>query len=484
MGPTDLVALLPILLTTGTALLLMLTIAFHRSHRLTLILTLLGFAVIIVSTLPAAYGAHRHIGILLIIDHYALFNTVLILAASFIVAVFSYPCLKDHKGKIEEYYLLLILAAFGAIVLVSSNHFVSFLLGLEILSISLYVLIAYNRENLPGIEAAMKYLILAGISTAFLLFGMATLYTALGTMEFSAMAAAITFRHPSPLLSLTGLGLIIVGLGFKLAIVPFHFWIPDVYQGAPAPIAAFIATVSKGSIFALLLRYFSDIPFRSSQALLIVFTIISIASMFTGTLLSLFQNNLKRLLAYSSITHMGYLLVALIAGGPWVVTAVTFYLIAYFLTILGAFGVIIAFSAINADAESLTEYQGLAGRSPFLAGILTAMLLSLAGIPLTAGFIGKFAILTAGTAAHLWPLLIALIISSVIGLFAYLRVIFILYEPPVKQPTLPASTGKFPACSILTALALTTLTFCLIWFGTYPSPLLGLIKGIIGDITK
>lgn len=315
MQPADLIALLPILLTTGTSLLIMLTIAFHRSHRLTLILTLIGLAITAASTLPAAHAAHRYIGILLVIDHYALFNTALILAACFIVAIISYPYLNNQKGKIEEYYLLLVLATFGAIVLVSSNHFASFILGLEVLSISLYVLIAYDRESLPGIEAAVKYLILAGVSTAFLLFGMAILYAALGTMEFSAMATAITSRQVSPALSLTGLGLIIVGLGFKLALVPFHFWIPDVYQGAPAPVAAFIATVSKGAIFALLLRYFSDIPFRSSLALLTVFTTIAIASMFAGNLLALLQNNFKRLLAYSSIAHMGYLLVAVIAGG-------------------------------------------------------------------------------------------------------------------------------------------------------------------------
>ena len=191
-------------------------------------------------------------------------------------------------------------------------------------------------------------------------------------------------------MALVGVGLIIVGFSFKLALVPFHLWTPDVYQGAPAPVTAFVATVSKGAMFALLVRYFSVVDLRSHHALVIVFTLLAIASMVVGNLLALLQHNVKRLLAYSSIAHLGYLLVAFLASSVLATTAVTFYLVAYFVTTLGAFGVVTVLSTGEREAESLDDYRGLVVRRPWLAALFTAMLLSLAGIPLTAGFVGKF----------------------------------------------------------------------------------------------
>jgi NADH-quinone oxidoreductase subunit N len=423
--------------------------------------------------LVAAPHAPRTVTPLLVIDRYAIFYTGLILVASFAVALLAFSYLERHEGKPEEFYLLLLLATLGSVVLVSSNHFASFFLGLEILSVSLYPLIAYQRRNLLGIEAGVKYLVLAGVSSAFLLFGMALVYADLGTLLLPEIAAQIAkIAHPGVLL-LTGFGLIMVGIGFKLALVPFHLWTPDVYQGAPAPVTAFVATVSKGAMFALLLRYFTQVNFQQNRTLVVIFAVMAVASMLVGNLLALLQDNLKRLLAYSSIAHLGYLLVALLASGPLAMTAVAYYLVAYFVMTLGAFGIVIVLSGRNVEADTLEDYEGLAWRRPWMAALLTATLLSLAGIPLTAGFVGKFYVLAAGAESRLWWLLIIMVATSSIGLFYYLRVVVIMYRLTVSEADL--SPVK-PSLSLAGSVALAALTLLLVWLGVYPAPLIRIIQ--------
>jgi NADH-quinone oxidoreductase subunit N len=273
--------------------------------------------------------------------------------------------------------------------------------------------------------------------------------------------------------------MIIVGFGFKLGLVPFHLWTPDVYEGAPAPVTAFVATVSKGAVFALLLRYFTVIELHSSGALGVIFTGIAIASMFTGNLLALMQNNVKRVLAYSSIAHLGYLLVAFLSAGAMRPTAIAYYLVAYFITSLGAFGIVSMLSGSERDADMREDYRGLAFDRPWLAGVFSAMLLSLAGIPLTAGFVGKFYVAAAGAGSALWILLVMLVINSAIGLFYYLRILFVLYSHPAEHEgglpaAVPASFGG--------SLALAVLTVLLVWFGVYPSPLIEIIQNISGPL--
>ena len=268
-------------------------------------------------------------------------------------------------------------------------------------------------------------------------------------------------------------------IGFKLALVPFHMWTPDVYQGAPAPVTAFIATVSKGGMFALLLRYFNQSGANRFVPLLLVFSIIAIASMFAGNLLALFENNVKRILAYSSIAHMGYVLVALLAGGRMGASAVVFYLMAYFVMTLGAFAVVTVLSGQDRDADQLEDYRGLFWRRPALALVFTAMLLSLAGIPLTAGFLGKFYIVAAGAATGAWALILLLVIASTIGLFYYLRIVVALYQQPADgyQANQPLPRRK-PAAT----MALAALTVILVWLGVYPTLMLKVIQTAIGSL--
>src|SRR5208282_2397565 len=388
MNASDTLALLPLLILAGTAIVVMLGIAVKRSHELTAGLTLTGLAASFLSACAVAPLVPRQVTSLLLIDGYALFYLGLIIASAAVVAVLSFQYFAKHDGQREELYLLLLLATLGCGVLVTSVHFASFLLGLEILSVSLYGMVAYFTGRGQALEAGIKYLILASASAAFLLFGMALIYAATGIMAFSSIRN-LSLGGSDLALLLPGIALSVTGIGFKLGVVPFHLWTPDVYQGAPAPVAAFVATTSKTAVVALLLRFLGA-GTHQSPAVFFLFSVIAVASMCAGNLLALRQNNVKRILAYSSIAHFGYILVAFLAGTTMGAGAVAFYLVAYTVTILTAFAIVTVLSTAEADADDLADYRGLFWRRPVLASVFTAVLLSLAGIPATMGFVGKF----------------------------------------------------------------------------------------------
>jgi NADH-quinone oxidoreductase subunit N len=471
---TDTLALLPLILIAATTVIVMLGIACKRSHKLTAALTLVGLAAAFISIRVDVPLAPRQVTSLLLVDRYALFYIGLIIFSAAAVAVFSYQYFENHDGDREELYLLLLLATLGCAVLVASSHFVSFVLGLEILSVSLYAMIAYLKGGASALEAGLKYLILASASAAFLLFGMALIYAVTGSMEFSRIGEVSANGSGSAVL-LAGVVLTITGIGFKLGVVPFHLWTPDVYEGAPAPVAAFVATTSKSAMVALLLRYFYLSGAIGYRPVFLVFAVIAIASMCAGNLLALQQSNVKRILAYSSIAHFGYILVAFLAGGTMAVEAVGFYLVAYTVTILASFGIVSVLSGSERDADDLEDYRGLFWRRPVIAGVFTAALFSLAGIPATMGFVGKFYVLDAGAAAAAWPLIIILVVTSVAGLFYYLRVVVTLYSAPPEQ-----ATGRVLSVnqrgSWSGVLMLAVLAILLIWFGVYPTPLLDVIR--------
>ncbi len=477
MTARDFIALLPFLVLMATAVGVMLAIAIRRRHRLAFGLALGGTALSLISLAPASTAAPRQVTPLFVVDGYALFYMGLILAAAMAVILLSYGYLARRRERQEEYYLLLLLATLGAMALVASDHFASFFLGLETLSISLLGLIAYPRGSEHPPEAAIKYLILAGVSSAILLFGMALVYARLGTLSFERWALALPAMGAArpDLYWLTGLAMIVTGIGFKLSLVPFHMWAPDVYQGAPAPVTGFIAVVSKGAMFALLLRYYLAADAYAFPSALVMINVIAIASIVIGNLLALLQSNVKRILAYSSIAHLGYLLVALLAGGAVAVEAVTFYLVAYFIMTLGAFGIVtvLSESGPEADIDDLNDYRGLLWRYPWLGGIFTAMLLALAGIPLTVGFMAKFYAVEAGIRASMWPAVFALVAGSVVGLFYYLRIIVVMASPICEVCAIRTRAAHWTGYSAMTILAV-----LLIWLGIYPSPLISLIRAV------
>ena len=351
--------------------------------------------------------------------------------------------------------------------MVMAEHFVTFFLGLETLSISLYVLIAYLKWRDDCIEAGVKFLVIASLTTAFLLFGMGLIYAETGSMSFREIITATGKLNDISPLMLAGFGLVLAGVGFKLALVPFHMWTPDIYQGAPVPVTTFIATISKGAILALALRLFIDIRGFENATLVIILSIISVLSMFTGNLLALKQTSMKRLLAYSSIAHLGYLLITLIAGSSAGIQAAIFYLAAYIITTLGAFGVISVLSVCERDADNMEELKGLFWSNPWIASVLTIALLSLAGIPITAGFISKFYIVLAGVKSGLWLLAFSLVINSVISLYYYLRVI--------KTMFMPAGSKRSLKISLVAHLVLALIVAGILFLGILPSFLTDLI---------
>ncbi|QNI33459.1 NADH-quinone oxidoreductase subunit N [Alloacidobacterium dinghuense] len=454
---------LPLMLMSATALAVMLAIAVKRNHLAAAGITLIGLGASFFSLLVAASSIPQQLGRLLIFDSYSLLYMALLLCAAAFVVLLSYNYLEQRHEHREEFYILILLATTGAMVLVASRHFISLFLGLELLSVSLYALISYTRSETISIEAGIKYLVLAASSSSVLLFGLALIYEESGSMDLSQLATTLNHTATFPLIA--GLMLAFTGIGFKLAVVPFHLWTPDVYEGAPLPVTAFIATVSKGGMFALILRWLHLQNTGLAGTVGVVLSIIAIASMLTGNLLALTQTNIKRILAYSSIAHMGYALVALIAGGTLGAPAATYYLAAYFTTILGAFGVMTILSGPEGEAASIDDYRGLFWRRPILAAAFTAMLLSLAGIPLTAGFLGKFYVIAAGASQSRWVLLFTLIVSSTIGLFYYLRILAAMYAK-TSQIIPQRTTMPVPA-----TVALAVLTGLIFLLGLYPAPL-------------
>ena len=475
MNGADYLAILPLLIIAATAIVVMLAVAVHRSHLLAASLAFAGLGIAFVSLWRAAASAPRQVTPLLVIDDYSLFYIGLIVAASMVFTLLAYSYFERQDLQREELYILMLVATLGAAVLVSSSHFVTLFLGLELLSVPLYGMIAYPQFQAHALEAGIKYLVLAAVSAAFLVFGMALVYGALGTMYFGGIAVRLAAGGYDGWLVLPGLALIVTGFGFKLAVVPFHLWTPDVYEGAPAPVTAYIATVSKGAVFALLLRYF-DLPgVHRAGRIFLLFSIVAIASMVAGNVLALLQDNVKRILAYSSIAHMGYLLVAFQAAGTLGPTAVTFYLVAYVVTSLGAFGVVSILSDGTREADQLSDYQGLFWRRPAVAAVFTAMLLSLAGIPLTAGFIGKFFVVAAATSSAMWGLVIVLVATSGIGIYYYLRIVVAMYSPSAETPPIQ------PSLAFSGAVVLAVLTVCLILFGVFPQSVLGVIRQAVAS---
>lgn len=480
MSAQDIMSLLPVVVLGGGILSILLLIAIKRDHRLIFAVTIVILTASLIASFISRPDTPHAIGDLFIIDRFGYYYLFLILLATLVVAIFSYLSLRDFypEKRKEEFYPLLLLATLGSSTMVFSTHFITFFVSLEILSVSLYTLIAYYREHSKAIEAGLKYLILAALSASFLLLGMALVYAMSGTMDFASLSAispdAGTASH---LMLIAGIALMIVGIGFKLAAVPFHIWTPDVYEGASSPISAFIATVSKGSIVALLLRFFTMTDLYRFENIVWVFTIMSVLSMLMGNLLALMQKNVKRILAYSSIAHFGYLLVAIIAGKEMGPPAATFYLTIYMISILAAFGLITLISQSQEEATDIQDYEGLFWKRPYLAAAFTVSLLSLAGIPLTAGFTGKFFVLTAGVGTAQWLLAIVLVIGSVIGLYYYLRVIVVMMRQ--EEDVVPAIHLSRTSSLLAGSLALLVLTIMIIWLGTYPDWLLRIVNSLV-----
>ncbi|HTT34180.1 MAG TPA: NADH-quinone oxidoreductase subunit N [Methylomirabilota bacterium] len=473
----DIYRTLPELLWCCFGVLAMLLQPFVRSRQFFTALALIGSLAGTLAAIFALMNSGPGFYGLIQSDSFSFFFRILVGTVAFLVVLAAGPYLDRERLPIAEFYALLLFATAGMGVLASAQELLTAFIGLEMSSISSYILAGYRRDALKSSESAMKYFLLGSFATAFFLYGIALVYGATGTTLLDQMASADT---TSTLLKL-GLAMILIGLGFKVAAAPFQVWTPDVYEGAPTPVTALFSAGPKAAAFALLLRIFATVP-AATQFWFWAFWVLAVLTMFAGNLGALVQTNVKRLLAYSSIAHAGYILVAFAAvttmssesnsgAGP-AYAAVLFYLLSYALVKLGAFTIVSQLGGAGEKSLSLDDYAGLSQRQPFVAAMLSVYLLSLLGLPVTAGFFGKFYIFKAAVNSHLLWLAVLMAINSVIGAYYYLRVIVVMYmrEPSAEAAAL--NPVPFPVGVNLVLL----ITFAgTILFGVYPNPVINFI---------
>lgn len=360
------------------------------------------------------------------LDNMAIFFSVILAIATLLVILLSMKYIVLQNLNVGEFYPLLLLALSGMVIMVSSQNLLVIFLGLEVLSMSSYTLAGLKREDLKSSEAAVKYFLLGSFASAFFVFGLAFLYGATSTTDINLIVAYFQTSSSQGLTALFGLGLIVIGFGFKIAVVPFHMWTPDVYQGAPTPITAFFSVGPKVVGFAVLLRVFYPY-WRVAVNTQIVFTILwilSVLTMVVGNLIALRQTNIKRILAYSSIAHAGYLMVAILAGDS---SGLLFYMTVYLFMNIGAFAAVIALGKKDEEHLELDDYAGIGFKYPWIGATLTVFLLSLAGFPPTGGFLAKFYVFSAAVRQGLVSLVIIAVLASLVSVFYYLRIVIFMY---------------------------------------------------------
>lgn len=353
----------------------------------------------------------------------------------------------------SEFYVLALFATLGMMVMISAHHFATVYLGIELLSLSLYAMVAMQRDNVTATEAAMKYFILGALASGMLLYGMSMLYGATGSLEFGAIAAQLRTGSNSTVL-VFGLVFLIAGLAFKLGVVPFHMWIPDVYHGAPTAVTLFLGTAPKLAAFAVVIRLLVSVLLSAAAEWQTMLMLLAVASLAVGNLAAIAQQNIKRMLAYSAISHMGFMLLGIVSGIPGgspelnfnpffalnAYSSSMFYILAYVLMTAAAFGMILLLSSAGIEADRLEDFKGLNRRSPWFAGMMLITMFSMAGIPFFIGFFAKLSVLQAVVAAgHYWLAVVA-VLFSLIGAFYYLRVVKLMYfDQP--QEDVPLAAG-------------------------------------------
>lgn len=476
-------AILPQLIIAFGIVLTLLLVAWRRSQRTISLFTgailfVSLFANIALISIPVTQVTQ-----LLKVDGYSVFAFSLVLISALTALRLSYSFLKAHVEVHDEYYILLLLLVLGAGILVSSDHFASLFLGFELLSISLVGLVGYHRDSDFSVESGFKYLILSATASSFMLLGIAFIYSVTGDMNFNAMLANSATTNADITNAIMPLGarlffhlgllLFVSGIAFKLSLAPFHFWAPDVYQGAPTPITMLMATLSKVAMFVVLFKCLAAQQYYAEENFQLLLMILAITSMLLGNIMALKQQNLKRLLAYSSIAHMGYLLIVITVSleqslaFSWQTSL--FYLAAYTVANLSIFMVISLLQLPQGNSGyqediSITDLHGLFWRAPSYGVLVILAVLSLAGIPLTMGFIAKFYILSQATLANAWWLIATLIIGSGISLAYYLPMIFKVFESKSTAST----QGQFVKTHMLEKLLILSFIVAGLLFGILP----------------
>ncbi len=477
--PISLAVLAPALIVMGAGcLVLLLDLLPPRASKVHLAtVALLGVVAALLTSLAAWGGRGRGFRDMVILDNYALFFHVVICYGAALIVLLSIDYLRRSGVESGEYYALVLFSTSGMLLLTSASDLIVVFLAIELMSLSLYVLSGLFKGRRQAGEASMKYFLLGAFASAFLLYGIALLYGATGTTNIDRIAAAAA-AAPHDTLLIAGLGLLLVGFGFKISSAPFHMWAPDVYEGAPTSVTALIATGSKAAAFAVLVRLLLS-GVRAVQAdWTAVLWVLAALTMTLGNVVAIAQSNLKRMLAYSSIAHVGYMLVGLAAGGAAGAGAVLFYLLAYTFTTAGTFGVITLCVRAGEEAVDVRDYAGLGRRHPVLAFALALLLLSLVGIPPLAGFVGKFYLFGAAVRAGFVWLAVLGVLNSAIAAYYYLRVIVTMYmQEPDEQ-----SASVAP--SFAGGLALTIAVIGVVLLGLMPAPFVDLAQVAVAPLLR
>ena len=384
----------------------------------------------------------------------------------------------DEGVERAEYPLLVLLATLGMCLMISANDLMALYMGLELQSLPLFVIAAMRTRSLKSSEAGLKYFLLGALSSGMLLYGASLIYGFVGTTSFTGIAETLA-AGPASAGVTVGLVFLLSGLAFKISAAPFHMWTPDVYEGAPVPVTAYLATVSKAAMLAVTMRLILASNALDFTPIVFILTLMAAASMILGNLLAVMQENVKRLFAYSSIAHLGYLMIVVIASAgisnAFAVEAMSFYMLGYFLMSIAGFAVISAISDCEQEMDCLEDFRGMFWRNSWLSTVLITVLLSLAGIPLTAGFIGKFYILSVGVEDGLWFLMSMLIVGSAIGLYYYLRLIYIMLQKPEQGTAADRAANSLP---VGINVVMAAMTLGIIYLGIYPAPMIATIQSL------
>ncbi|HIC87897.1 MAG TPA: NADH-quinone oxidoreductase subunit N [Anaerolineae bacterium] len=457
-------AILPEIIVVVTALLVLLGDLLVHNKRLLAWLSLIGIVAAGVASVLIWQGPAIAFQSMAVADGYAMLVDVIVLAAAALGVLLSLNYLGQFSKQQGEYYALLLLAVSGMMSMAAATDMITLFVSLEILSLSLYVLAGFNRHLLSSAEAALKYFLLGAFASAFFLYGAALLYGATGSTDLTQIAAVLQTGQPG-LMPYLGAGLLLVGFGFKVALVPFHMWTPDVYQGAPTPITAFMSAGTKTAAFAAFLRvFFLALP-SIQVSWTIALAVLSILTMTLGNLAALRQTSLKRMLAYSSIAHAGYILVGLAAGNQAGINGALFYLFAYVFMNIGAFAVVEALEQAGEMDAVMGQADGLAVRQPGLAAAMAIFMLSLAGVPPLAGFVSKLYVFNAAVQAGWTWLAVIGVVNSVISAYYYLRVTVAMYmREPAKEWSMPLLSLPVAVVVVLAAVGTVALG---VWPGSW-----------------
>ena len=473
---TMLMPFLPMFLITLTIIVAMLAIALKRSNFVVGTISVIGLNAAFFALIAQMFGhfspSMGFISSLFIVDSFAQFNMLIVLISALACFTLAYAYIEGYHDQKEELYLLMLIATLGALLMVCADHFAAFFVSLELLSVPMYGMLAYTYARNKSLEAGLKYLVLSATASATLLMGMALMYAMTGNLSFRhvGMSVVTLFQQgiTQPIL-IVGAALMVFGVAFKLSAVPFHTWTPDVYQGAPAPVATFLGSVSKVAMLALGLRFLLGSVTLMLPAIHALIVVIATLSMIVGNVLALRQNNVKRMLSYSSIAHIGYVLAIVASAKIQSVGYASLYMAVYAFTTIGAFGVISIMSSpyqLKGEAEHIDNFRGIFWKRPILTAVLTVMLLSLAGVPLTAGFISKFFAVFATVRAESWWLAAMIIIGSAISLYYYLHLMINLFRRPQEIQKFDAGNHWGVQAS---GIMLMLVTAAVLFFGIFPN---------------